>query len=291
MIREVGTADGRTLTVRETGDLQGVPVFSLHGTPGSSLPYEPHDRVAEQEGIRLIRYDRPGYGGSSRRQGRDAAAWAEDVAAIADALGADRFCVWGISGGGPHALAAAALLPDRVAAAAALASVAPFDAEGLDFLAGMGERNAADWTICLESDERHLEVLERDRSDMLNTTPEEFLVAFESLLCPVDLVVASSVLAGHIIASTRAGVGERLDGWFDDDLVGCLPWGFDVASISVPVLVWSGEQDQFVPVAHGRWLAEHIPGAEGRFTPEDGHLTIGQRRIPDVHAWLLDHFD
>src|SRR5437016_2989692 len=140
-MRSVTTADGRVLTVREAGNPRGVPVLAHAGTPGSSLLYEPHVRDAEEKGIRLISYDRPGYGGSTRQPGRNVADCAVDVEAVCDALGIERFCVWGISGGGPHALATAALLPQRVAAAAALASVAPCDAEGLDFFAGMGEQN------------------------------------------------------------------------------------------------------------------------------------------------------
>src|SRR5581483_3132479 len=136
--RSVRTSDGRTLTVREAGDPAGVPVLLHNGTPGSGLLYEPHVRDAEEKGIRLFSYDRPGYGASSRKRGRSVADCAPDVEAVCDSLGVGRFCVCGISGGGPHALATAALLPDRVAAAASLASVAPFDAEGLDFLAGMG---------------------------------------------------------------------------------------------------------------------------------------------------------
>ena len=141
--RRTSPARGRPHAhLREAGDPRGVPVVIHHGTPGSSLLYEPHVRDAEEQRDHpALAYDRPGYGGSTRQPGRSVADCAADVAAICDALGIDRFCTWGISGGGPHALATAALLPERVAAAAALASVAPFDAEGLDFTAGMGELN------------------------------------------------------------------------------------------------------------------------------------------------------
>jgi len=146
-MRAITAPDGRTLTVREGGEARGVPVLVLHGTPGSSLMYEPHLRDAEQRGIRLFSYDRPGYGGSTRHKGRNVADCAEDVVAVCDALGIERFCVWGISGGGPHTLAAAALLPDRIAAAAVLASAAPYDGEGLDFFAGMGDQNIEEFKI------------------------------------------------------------------------------------------------------------------------------------------------
>src|SRR5881396_3883315 len=132
-MRSVATPDGRTLTVREGGDPTGFPVRFISGTPGSSTLSEHHARDAAERGIRLFSYDRPGYGASTRHKGRAVADYAADLDAVCDALGIEHLAVWGISGGGPHALAAAALLPARVVAAASLASVAPYDAEGLDF--------------------------------------------------------------------------------------------------------------------------------------------------------------
>ena len=154
-LRTIAAPDGRTLTVREGGDPGGVPVLAHHGTPGSSLRYEPHLQDAAARGIRLLSYDRPGYGASTRDPERNVADCAADVAAICDALGIERLCTYGASGGGPHTLAVAALLPDRVAAAAALASVAPFDADGLDFTAGMGEENVAGMLATREGEAAH----------------------------------------------------------------------------------------------------------------------------------------
>ena len=128
--RTVATPDGRTLTVYELGDPSGPAVLVHHGTPGDGLPFAPWVQDAVRRGIRLLSYDRPGYGASTAHHGRRIADAAEDAAAIADALGIGRFATWGISGGAPHALACAALLPERVVAAASLAALAPFDAEG-----------------------------------------------------------------------------------------------------------------------------------------------------------------
>jgi pimeloyl-ACP methyl ester carboxylesterase len=285
------TADGRALTVRDGGDPDGVPVLCFSGTPGSSLLYEPHVRDAEEKGIRLFSYDRPGYGGSTRNKGRNVADCAGDVTAVCDALGVDRFCVWGISGGGPHALATAALLPDRVAAAAALAPVAPFDAEGLDFYAGMGEQNIEEIGAVLEGEEAHLAVLERDRAQLLAASPEQLVEVLKTLLGPADLKVLTGRIAAFLLESARAGIEQGLDGWFDDDVAFTRPWGFDLASIRVPVLHWQGEQDKFVPLGHGVWLSKHIPGVESHLSPEDGHITLTERRMPEVHAWLLERFD
>lgn len=260
------------------------------GTPSSSMIYPPHLRDAEERGIRLFSYDRPGYGGSTRNRGRTVADCATDVVAVCDQLGIERFCLWGISGGGPHALATAALLPERVAAAAALAPVAPFDAEGLDFYEGMGELNVESLHAVLAGEEAHLARLEQDREDLLSASPEELTEVLATLLGPADLEVLHGQIAEFILESVRAGVESSLDGWFDDDLVFMQPWGFDLAAIRVPVLHWQGEQDKFVPFGHGEWLSKRIPGVDSRLSPEDGHLTLSERRIPEVHAWLLERF-
>ena len=289
-VQSVTTPDGRTLTVREGGDPDGVPVLFIAGTPGSSLLIGETVRDAEERGIRLFAYDRPGYGGSTRRPGRTVADCAPDIEAVADALGIGRFCVWGVSGGGPHALAAAALLPDRVAAAASLAGVGPYGEDGLDFFEGMGELNIEEFTVAATDEALHAEHSARDRAELMAITPDELVEAWQTLLGPADREIATGAFAAELLEHMRAGIGPNGDGWFDDDLVFTKPWGFDLASIRVPVLLWQGEQDRMVPLGHGRWLAANVPGAEARFTADDGHLTL-VRRVPEVHAWLLERFD
>ena len=287
----VTTADGRTLTVSEGGDPDGVPIVAHSGTPGSSMLYPPHVRAAEEAGVRLISYDRPGYGASTRMEGRNVADCAVDVAAICDALEIGRFCVWGVSGGGPHALATAALLPDRVAAAAVIASVAPYGAEGLDFTAGMGEMNVESFEAVLAGEGAHRAQFQRDLEGMLSSTPETLVEVLLTLLGPADKAVLDEELAAYMIESSRAGIVPSSDGWWDDDLVITKPWGFDLSAIQIPVLYWHGEQDKFVPFSHGQWLAAHIPGVEARLTAEDGHLTILVSRYGEVQSWLLERFN
>jgi pimeloyl-ACP methyl ester carboxylesterase len=285
-MRDVKTPDGRTLRVHEAGAAGGPVVLIQQGTPMSGLLYEPHVRDAEDRGIRLVAYDRPGYGDSTPAIGRSVADGAADVLTIADALEVDRLAVWGVSGGGPHALACAALLPDRVAAVASLASVAPIDAEGLDWLAGMGELNLQEFAATREGRDALEAYLEPQARETV--TPEGLLEGLRSLLTDVDAAVLTGELAAYLAANMREATAQGVAGWRDDDLAFDKPWGFSVEHIRMPVLLWHGEQDMFVPISHGRWLAERIPGVEAHLTDEDGHLTLMQRRVPAVHDWLLE---
>jgi pimeloyl-ACP methyl ester carboxylesterase len=282
--------DGRILCVLEQGDPDGRAVVVSHGTPSSRVLWRGLIEDAEQRGIRLLGYDRPGYGGSDPHPGRTAADAAGDVAAIADALGIDRLAVEGGSGGGPHALACAALLPDRVVATASLAGVAPYPAEGLDWLDGMGQDNLDEFAATLAG-RAPLERYLREQADaMLQAEPEAIGDALRSLLSPPDAAILTGEVAEFFHETTRVAISERLDGWIDDDFVFLNPWGFELEDIQTPVQLWHGGQDRFVPVAHGAWLAERIPGVDTRILQEDGHLTIQLGRIGEVHAWLLEHF-
>ncbi len=290
-MRFVAAANERTLTVREAGDPGGVPVLVHAGTPGSSVLYEPTIRDAEERGIRLFSYDRPGYGGSTRDEGRDIAACAADVEAVCDALGIDRFCVWGVSGGGPHALATAALLPDRVAAAAALAPVAPFGAEGLDFFEGMGREEHRGVRDHLRRRGRP-PCGARARPGGVTRRVAGRARRRVDGRCSARRIaeVLTGRFAAFVLESVRAGIEKTLNGWLDDDVAFTRPWGFDLDAIRVPVLHWQGEQDKFVPFGHGVWLSEHIPGVESHLSPDDGHLTLVERHLPEVHAWLLERY-
>jgi pimeloyl-ACP methyl ester carboxylesterase len=281
---------GRDLRVHEAGAPDGVPVVAHHGTPGSRLFRERWVEDATERGIRLIGFDRAGYGGSDRDPGRAVADVAADVDAICDALGLDRILTHGSSGGGPHALACAALLGDRVAAAATLCSVGPFDAADLDFLAGMGEDNVVELGAAVEGEEALAPLLERLSEGILAADPEELAGELASILSPPDVAVVNGGLAAELLESFREGVGVTRVGWVDDDLAFVRSWGFELSSIAVPVTLWQGRQDLMVPAAHGEWLAGHVPGVDAHLSDEDGHLSIEQRRIGDVHAWLLERY-
>jgi len=284
--RTISMEDGRKICVLEAGQPDGVPVLVLRGTPQSKLLYDGWVEDAQSRGIRLIGYERPGYGGSSVQRGRKVANAANDVAAIARELGLQRLFIWGVSGGGPHALACAALLPDLVAAAAVIASPAPYPAEGLDYFAGTGETNIALTRAALKSREACERCVEAD--ELLRATPETVVEALHSLLCPADAVVSAMDFAHFVVRSVREGCGTRRDGWVDDEMALVMPWGFELSQIRMPILLMHGGQDLMVPISHGKWLADRIPRVEARLLPEDGHISLSVGRIPEVHAWLLD---
>jgi pimeloyl-ACP methyl ester carboxylesterase len=287
----VRAGDGRVLAVVEDGDLTGQPILVHNGTPNSRLLFANHVALARRQGIRLISYDRPGYGGSTRQAGRSVADCVQDVRTIAAALGIERLGMWGISGGGPHAIACAALLPDLVPAVSVLASSAPWGAEGLDYFAGMGELNVEDMTLFLKDRAAARVKCEDDRREMLSLDAETLLEFLKTLLSPVDATVLTGRLAQYLVDSVHDGLGPGPDGWWDDEVAMMEPWGFELDAIATPVLLRHGRQDRFVPFAHGEWLAGHIPGVQAELTDDDGHLTLTERHLAEIHAWLLERLN
>jgi len=283
--RIVPTPDGRTLAVQDRGDPAGRPVLVLRGTPDGRHQFDPWPADAAARGLRLISYDRPGYGGSASMPGRIVADCAEDVRAICAALMIDRMAMWGWSGGGPHVLACAALLPDLVAAVATLASPAPYGADGLDYFAGMGQDNVDSWQLTLTDPVAARAQLDKDREGFLGASASDVVQALAPMLCPADLAAVPEV-AEHMLFCTQQALAPGSQGWWDDERAFAAPWGFEPASITVPVLVMHGTPDMFVPVGHGEWLAAHIPTATARILPEDGHVTLWMHRIGEVHSWL-----
>ena len=262
--------DGRTLHVYDAGG-PGLPVFWQHGTPNIGTPPAPLLDTAERLGLRWVGHDRPGYGGSSPQPGRTVAAAAADVAAVADALGVDRFAVMGHSGGGPHALACAALLPGRVVAAVAASGPAPYDAAGLDYFAGMAEAGVASMTAAAAG---------REAREALEAAGVEADFGFT----PGD----EEALGGRwawFLDVVRPALAAGPAAMIDDDLAAAAPWGFTPEQVAVPVLLLHGEADRVVPAAHATWLARHLPYVELRLRPGDGHITVmdGAR---DALAWL-----
>lgn len=272
---DVQLPDGRTLHAYDrggSGDL--LPVFWLHGTPNIGPPPEPVFAGADRLGMRWIGYDRPGYGGSTARPGRDVSSAAGDVAAVADALGMDRFAVMGHSGGASHALACAALLPDRVAAVVGGSGLAPFDAPGLDWFAGMAELGVASLRAAAAGrvEKEAYESVEHEGDIGFVDADFEALQGDWSWFMEV---------VGPAMA---AGPG----GLIDDDLASVGPWGFDPSEVTVPTLLLHGEADRMVPSPHSQWLSWQIPGAQLRLMPGEGHVSV-LRHAPAALEWLREH--
>jgi pimeloyl-ACP methyl ester carboxylesterase len=270
----VGLPGGRSLEVSVSGPQGATPLVFHHGTPVDRTQYRPFAEAVAVRGLRLVSYSRPGYGGSSRHPGRAIADCAADTLAIVEQLGVGRFYTAGWSGGGPHALACAALLPDRVLACVTIAGVGPYGAPGLDFLEGMGRDNHEEFGAALAGPSKLQGYLERHAQVLAEVTGEQVAAALGDLVSPVDVGVITGDFAAYLATTFRRSVASGIWGWFDDDLAFTRPWGFDVDDVGVPVVVWQGGQDRMVPFAHGRWLATHVPGARARLLTEEGHLSI-----------------
>ncbi|MEV6967815.1 alpha/beta hydrolase [Hamadaea sp. NPDC051192] len=274
-MHSVITSDGRVLAVEEYGVPSGVPVVYLHGTPMSRLARHPDDQMFIDLGIRLITYDRPGFGRSTPQPGRIVADAAEDVVTLADALGLSRFAVFGVSGGGPHALAAAAAYPHRISRVATLASLAPCDADGLEWTAGMTEGNQGSSVAARRGrDELTARLTQAAESPL--PLPERDLA-----------VLGQPEIAAMVQPAMAEALAPGVSGWVDDvfALYG-LPWGFSPRSVRVPAHLWHGELDELVPAAHSRWLAERIPGAT-LVTDADASHAGHFAATRDTLTWLL----
>ena len=278
-VRQVPTSDGRRLEVLVEGSVDGLPLVYHSGTPSGAAPFPLLDEAASERGVRVVTYSRPGYGASTPQPGRTVADAAADVATILDALAVDRFVTLGWSGGGPHALACAALLPDRCLAAATLAGVAPYAAPGpADWLGGMAAENVEEFTAATEGADVLTAWLTPVAAELAVITTADLTESMGGLVSAPDIAALEGGLATntlpHLAESFRHAMASGVAGWRDDDLAFVADWGFDLASISVPVSVWQGDEDRMVPYAHGRWLAANVPAARNHLCPGEGHLSL-----------------
>jgi pimeloyl-ACP methyl ester carboxylesterase len=272
---EVHAPGGRLLSVLTVGPPEGDPVFMLHGTPGVLGMYEPHVEDSARRGLRYVSYLRPGYAGSDRQPGRSVADCAADVKAIADELGIERFHAIGESGGGPHALACAALLPGRVRAVALLAGLAPLDAEGLDWEQGMGEGNLKEFEAARQGPETLREYLEAEARGLRSVeSMSQLRAALDEHLCDADRAAVDGSFGEYLLAAWRSIGEDEIWGWLDDDLAHIRAWGFDLEWVAAPVTVWHGREDLVVPCAHAEWFADHLPNSELRPIDGEGHISL-----------------
>jgi pimeloyl-ACP methyl ester carboxylesterase len=283
----VQAPDGRQLDVVTAGPESG-RCFLLHsGTPSAAGAYPPLLAELAKRDMRLVTFSRPGYAGSSAMAGRAVGDVATDVQAILDALKIGSFFCAGQSGGGPHALACAALLPDRVIATATLAAIAPWPADGLDWFAGMGPENIEEFGASMKGVDALEPYLNREADSLRDVQPADVAAALGGLASDVDKAALNGGYAEYMASSFRRAVSTGIAGWRDDDIAFVTPWGFDLPSIQTPVAVWQGGEDRMVPMAHGAWLAAHIPGAETHLLPDEGHISLALNKIGDVLDGLL----
>lgn len=274
---DVTLPDGRTLHVYDTGGSgrdDALAVLWHHGTPNLGTPPEPLAEVSAELGLRWVSYDRPGYGGSTPLDGRDIASAADHATAVADALGIDRFAVMGHSGGSPHALACGALLPERVLGVISVASLAPYDAEGLDWFDGM-----------IASGQESLRAAAQGRA--AKEAHEASDAEYDPEFTDADLAALDGAWGwlGTVVGpAMAAGPG----GLIADDLAYTVGWGFRPEQVLAPTLLLHGGRDGIVPAAHSRWLAERCPSSELWLKPDDGHISV-LTSAPDALRWLVDN--
>lgn len=278
---------GRVLEVVAAGPSDGMALFSHHGTPGAAEMFAPLVEIGAERGLRHITYSRPGYGGSERQSKRTVASCIEDVVAVADVLGYERFYSVGGSGGGPHSIACATLLPERVIAAASVASPAPVDAAGLDWIAGMGEENVTELNRAHGGDEEFRAYLQEQADSMLASSAEDIVTVLGDVVADVDKRALSGELGEFIARELAHSCVSGVWGWFDDDRAILGDWGFELGADHAPLSVWHGGQDRFVPVAHGEWLAQRL-AAEAHLRPDDGHLSLTLSSYGEILDALLE---
>jgi len=287
--RVLTTPVGRSLEVLTAGPPDGLPLLFHNGTPAGAVEYPPMTAAAAERGLRTVMYARPGYGQSTEQPGRTVADTVADAASVLDDLGADQFVTAGWSGGGPHALACAALLPGRCLAAASLAGVAPAQAPGLDWLAGMGPENIEEFGATAQGEAALTAYLTPAADELRRVTGEQVADSLGGLVSAADREVVSAEFADYLAAMFRAALSTGIAGWRDDDLAFLAGWGFPVEQAGqVPVAVWQGTEDRMVPHPHGAWLAAHIPGVRAHLLAGEGHLTLAVRDYGAVLDDLLD---
>jgi pimeloyl-ACP methyl ester carboxylesterase len=281
-------ADGRDIEFLTAGPEDGRPLVVHEGTPVGLVVNSKLGEAAAERGLRLVQVARPGYMQSTPQPGRRVADIVGDVATVLDELGSDTFVSIGFSGGGPHSIACAALLPGRCLAAASVAGVGPCGVDGLDFLVGMGPENVEEFSLVVQGEAALTPFLEKEAVALRDITGGRIVGALAGLISGADAAVLTGEFADSLAAGLRSAVSNGIAGWRDDDLAFAADWGFWPDASSAPIAIWQGDQDNMVPFTHGQWLAAHIPGARVHLQSGAGHLTMTVTAIDAILDELLD---
>jgi pimeloyl-ACP methyl ester carboxylesterase len=281
-------ADGRNVEYLTAGSEDGLPLLVHEGTPAGLVLNASLGKAAIDRGLRVIQLARPGYEDSTPRTGRIVADVAEDTAELLDALGVASYVSIGFSGGGPHSLACAALAAGRCRAAATVAGVAPYQAEGLDWMAGMSKENVEEFGCAVRGADVLTAYLDKEAAALAEVTGEQVAASLGSLISAADAAVLTGQVADDLAKSLRGALRNGTEGWREDDLAFVAGWGFDPAGAGQRTAIWQGDKDNMIPLAHGQWLAAHIPGARVHLEPGAGHLTMTVTLIDTILDELLD---
>jgi pimeloyl-ACP methyl ester carboxylesterase len=267
--------NGRALGFAEYGAPDGSPLLFFHGTPGARLMARFAHGVAARHRIRIVAPERPGYGLSDAQPGRTIARWPDDVTALADSLGIDRFALAGVSGGAPYVAACAHRLPQRVRVAGIVSGVGPLDDPVIAAAFSAAQRRTLAVLGQAPSPVRSLAALPARLVRRFPLPALELVARLQP--APDRVILARPEVRAALVDDLRQALRQGGRAVLDDLMLFHQPWGFRLEDIAVPVELWHGEADAQVPIAVGRRVAQRLPECRARFIPAAAHL------------WLFEH--